>query len=149
MRREVFDIPINDIAESAIKKLKFKFPYTVEEWISKNMVMENYHKHTTWSDLVQIDSATDVVEFMRMLNSYGCKCLFSGEHGFQGEWLYIYDLCNKSLNEDDRVKMKLSAPLKFRYSTEAYWVKDRNKIFNEEYIDKKGKKQVRDRKSVV
>lgn len=146
MRKEVFNISINEVVESAIKQLKFQFPYTGEEWVSKNMVMENYHKHTTWSDLVQIDSATDVVEFMRKLNSYDCKCLFSGEHGFQGEWLYIYDLCNKSLNEEDRKKMKLSAPLKFRYSTEAYWVKDRNKTFNEEYIDKKGKKQVREKK---
>jgi DNA polymerase III alpha subunit len=115
------------IAKECKEKLNFNFPYDINTWINNmNMMMENYHKHTTWSDLVQIDSATDVIEFMRVLNSYGCECLFSGEHGYQGEWLYIYDLCKNSLIEDYRKKMGLSAPLKFRYSTEAYWVKDRH-----------------------
>lgn len=114
------------VAENALRKLKFTFPYELEDWLgSLNMVMENYHKHTTWSDLVQIDSATDVVEFMKLSESYGCQCYFSGEHGYQGEWLYIYDLCRKTLNEKERGKLKLNCPFKFRYSTEAYWVKDR------------------------
>lgn len=134
------------IVERNIQKLKFEFPYSAEEWLSKKMVMENYHKHTAWSNLVQIDSATDVLEFMRMLDEYGSKCYFSGEHGYQGEWLYIYDLCKKTLNESDRQKMKLQNPLKFRYSTEAYWVKDRNKVTKERYVDKNGKEQVREKK---
>lgn len=129
-----------------IPKLDFQFPYTAEEWIKKDMVMENYHKHTTWSDLVQIDSATDVLDFMKMLDKYGCQCLFSGEHGFQGEWLYIYDLCNQTLNPDNRKRMRISNPLKFRYSTEAYWVKDINEVSIEEYKDKKGKIQTREKR---
>ena len=89
------------------------------------MMTENYHKHTTWSDLVQIDSATSLTEFMRKLNEYGCKCTFSGEHGYQGEWLYVYDLCRQSQNDEYRKKNGLDYPQKFRYSSEMYWVKDR------------------------
>jgi len=128
------------------KKLNFPFPYSYDEWMSKNMVMENYHKHTTWSDLVQIDSATDIMDFMRMLDRYGCSTLFSGEHGFQGEWLYVYDLCNQSQNSKFREDNGLTKPLKFRYSTEAYWVKDINEVSIEEYTDKKGKIHTREKK---
>lgn len=105
--------------------MKFEFPYNPDEWLEKKMVMENYHKHTTWSNLVQIDSATSVEEFMDYLNSYGCRCFFSGEHGYQGEWLYIYDKCRATQNEKWREAHGYNAPLKFCYSTEAYWVKDR------------------------
>lgn len=113
------------LIESVLPRLHFEFPYSPEEWLGKNMVMENYHKHTTWSDLVQIDSATSVEEFMDYLNCYGCSCFFSGEHGYQGEWLYIYDKCRATQNEKWREIHNFDAPLKFRYSTEAYWVKDR------------------------
>lgn len=74
---------LNETSET-IQKLNFEFPYTAEEWLSRNMVMENYHKHTTWSNLIQIDSATDVGDFIKLSDSYGCKCYFSGEQGYQG-----------------------------------------------------------------
>lgn len=130
----------------SVNKLNFQFPYSYEEWIDLDMVMENYHKHTTWSDLVQIDSATDVHDFMKILDIYRCKSLFSGEHGFQGEWLYVYDLCNQTLFPDNRKKMGIKNPLKFRYSTEAYWVMDINEVSYEEYEDKKGKIQTREKR---
>ncbi|MCC3383224.1 PHP domain-containing protein [Enterocloster citroniae] len=113
------------LIENVLPRLKFEFPYNPDEWLEKKMVMENYHKHTTWSNLVQIDSATSVEEFMDYLNSYGCRCFFSGEHGYQGEWLYIYDKCRATQNEKWREAHGYNAPLKFCYSTEAYWVKDR------------------------
>lgn len=53
--------------------------------------MENYHKHTCWSNIVQMDSATTIEEFVKISDEYGCQCYFSGEHGFQGNWLYCYD----------------------------------------------------------
>ena len=119
---------IIEIADRAKSRLKFEFPYDINSWLNElDMRMENYHKHTTWSDLVQIDSATDVIDFMKMLNKYGCQCLFSGEHGYAGEWLYIYDLCKNSLDKDYRKKNGLTNPLKFRYSSEVYWVKDIDK----------------------
>lgn len=111
-----------------------------------DMLMENYHKHTTWSDLIQIDSATDIHEFIELSNSYGCQCYFSGEHGYPGEWLYVYDVCNNSQDKKYRKKHGLSKEIKFRYSAEVYWVKDINQITNEEYTDKKGKIQVREKK---
>lgn len=110
------------------------------------MMMENYHKHTTWSDLVQIDSTTSVEDFMRLSDKYGCKCYFSGEHGYPGEWLKMYDICKNTLDEKTRKKMQLNNPIAFRYSAEVYWVKDKDKIFYEKYTDKKGKEQVREKK---
>lgn len=134
-------------ALKAQKRLKFNFPYDVEKWLDEmNMLMENYHKHTTWSDLVQIDSATSVEDFIRISDSYGCKCYFSGEHGYQGEWLKMYDICKSTLDEKNREKMKIKNPIGFRYSVEAYWVKDKDKIFYETYTDKKGKEQTREKK---
>ena len=113
-------------AKQASQRLKFSFPYDITEWVTqKNMLMENYHKHTTWSNLVQFDSATDIIDFMRKSQEYGCTCYFSGEHGFQGEWAYVYDLCRNTQDESFRTKNKLLRSMKFRYSTEAYWVKDR------------------------
>lgn len=137
---------LKELIENCISRLNFKFPYSADEWIKTDLVMENYHKHTTWSDLVQIDSATDVIDFIKMLNKYGCKNLFSGEHGFQGNWLYIYDICKQTLDEEYRKKNGISEPVSFRYSTEAYWVKDKDIVFKEEYVDKKGAKQTREKK---
>lgn len=135
-------------AEQAHKRLKFTFPYSLDRWLrEKNMVMENYHKHTTWSDLVQIDSATSIEDFMKLSDQYGCQCYFSGEHGYQGEWLYVYDLCKNTHDENFRKKMGINSPLKFRYSVEAYWVKDVNAVYQEEYVEKKtGKVKTREKK---
>ena len=63
----------------------------------------------------------------------GCKNYFSGEHGYQGEWLAAYDLCTQT-------------GVNFRYSVEAYWVKDINSVVIEEYTDKKGNKKTREKK---
>lgn len=135
-------------AEQAHKRLKFTFPYSLDQWLrEKNMVMENYHKHTTWSDLVQIDSATGIEDFMKLSDQYGCQCYFSGEHGYQGEWLYVYDLCKNTHDENFRKKLGINSPLKFRYSVEAYWVKDANAVYQEEYVEKKtGKVKTREKK---
>ena len=123
-----------DYAVKAKDRLDFEFPYDLKEWTENmNMLMENYHKHTTWSDLVQIDSATSMEEFIEYSKKMGCRNYFSGEHGYQGEWLAAYDLC-------------IQMGIKFRYSVEAYWVKDINSVTTEEYIDKKGNKKTREKK---
>lgn len=100
-------------------------------------MIENYHKHTTWSDLVQIDSATSIEDFIKLSDQYGCQCYFSGEHGYPGEWLYVYDLCNKTRDNAFREKLGLNHSVKFRYSVEAYWVKDAEATYSEEYYNKK------------
>lgn len=122
-----------EICESASRRLKFTFPYSLEEWVSKDMVMENYHRHSCWSNLQQMDSATSLTDIISVSKEYGCQCMFSTEHGYQGEWLYVYDLCK-------------SSGINFRYGAELYWVKDRNKIFVEKYVDKSGKEQTREKK---
>lgn len=123
---------IYESAEKAKSRLKFDFPYSVQEWINERcMVMENYHKHSAYSNLYQPDSATLPQDQMKLSESRGRKLYFSGEHAYQGEWWYIYDLCKDS-------------PLSFRYSVEAYWVKDKDKIFTEEYTDKKGEVKTRE-----
>lgn len=133
---------------AAQNRLKFTFPYDIEVWSTDmKMMMENYHKHTTWSDLVQIDSTTSIDDFIKLSDKYGCQCYFSGEHGYPGEWLHVYDVCKKTNDEDIRKKLGIKTPVKFRYSVEAYWVKDANAIFQEEYVDKKtGETKVREKK---
>ena len=91
------------------------------------MMVENYHKHTTWSNFFQIDSTTSLPDFTKKGDSLGCRCLFSGEHGYQGEWLHVYDLCLQDKFARDNNLSRL--PL-FRYSVEAYWVKDRTEKDN-------------------
>lgn len=106
--------------ESCISQLDFRFPYSAEHWF-KTMIVENYHKHTTWSNVRQIDSATAIESFFKVNYENNAKCYFSGEHGTQGNWLKCYDMCNdKKLAKD----LEIVLP-KYRHSTEAYWVKDR------------------------
>lgn len=112
-----------------------------------NMVMENYHKHTTWSDFVQIDSATSIEDFVKLSDSYGTQCYFSGEHGYPGEWPYCYNFCKNTNDAKTREALGLSKPVRFRYSVEAYWVKDANDVLQEEYTDKKtGEVKVREKR---
>ena len=142
---------LSELAEIAKQRLKFDFPYDTKVWVDDmNMMMENYHKHTTWSDLVQIDSATSIPEFFQKLDEYGCKFYFSGEHGYPGEWLHCYDLCKQTQSEKYRDKINITNLLKFRYSAEVYWVKDRLAEHTEEYTTKKGElktRTVRDNKN--
>lgn len=121
-----------ETAKRAKARLKFDFPYDVKDWIdNRDLVMENYHKHSAYSNLTQPDSATLPQDQMKLSESRGRQLYFSGEHGYQGEWWHIYDLCKDS-------------PLSFRYSVEAYWVKDKDKVFTEEYTDKAGNVKTRE-----
>lgn len=90
-----------------------EFPITIEQWIENGMPFENYHKHTTFSNFFQYDSATSIPDFIHKLKERGCQCYFSTEHGYPGEWIYCYDLCKQM-------------DIKFRYAAEIYWVKDIN-----------------------
>ena len=138
------NIILSKLADLAKQRLKFDFPYESDKWINDmDMMMENYHKHTTWSDLVQIDSATSIPEFFQISDKYGCKLYFSGEHGYPGEWLHCYDLCEQTKSDKYRNKININNPLKFRYSAEVYWVKDRLKEYTEEYNNKKGELKTR------
>ena len=102
--------------EQIISTLSFAFPYTPQEW-SKSMIMENYHSHTGFSNTIIMDSPVSVQDYVKRINEFGGKCLFSGEHGSQGNHIEVYDIAAKN-------------NLKYVHSAEAYWVKDRHEQDN-------------------
>ena len=111
-----------NLIKKCIQQLRFNFPYSAEDWIDTFQI-ENYHSHKTWSNVIQADSATSTEEFMQLNYERGCKCLFTTEHGYAGNYFLAYDLCH-----DSKVLSKygiLEQP-KFRYGAEFYWVKDRH-----------------------
>lgn len=101
-----------DKIRSAIQKIRFPFPYTAEEWL-KGMYMENYHKHSDNSNAIVTDSAETNENYAIRNKELGGKCIYSGEHGWQGDQFGVYKLAEKY-------------GLKYRHSTEAYWVKNRH-----------------------
>lgn len=116
-----------DSFDLALSRLRFKFPYSKEYWL-KHMLVENYHRHTVWSNVRQKDSATTLDSMMKACKENGSQCMFTGEHGWQGSFLLVWDMCNQK--EDYRTKENNAkypvGNMKYRYSTEAYWVKDRH-----------------------
>lgn len=107
---EVSKIDIK-LIEKVIKKLKFRFPYTAEDYL-KNLYYENYHCHKDFSNTSTPDCAESIEEYSNRIREFNSKCLFSGEHGSQGNQFLVYKTA-----EDSK--------LKYRHSTEAYWVKNR------------------------
>lgn len=105
-----------NIIKKIIPTLLFEFPYNPEEW-SQSLLMENYHSHTGFSNTTIMDSPVSVQDYVNRIHDLGGKCLFSGEHGSQGNHIEVYDIASKS-------------GLKYVHSTEAYWVKDRHEQDN-------------------
>lgn len=105
------DITIEKV-QSVIDRLRFPFPYTTEDWV-KNLYMENYHCHKDFSNLNIIDCAESIENYAARTKEYGGKCLFSGEHGSQGNQFHVYKVAEQN-------------GLKYRHSCEAYWVRNRH-----------------------
>ena len=105
---------MNDInlIKEVIKELRFSFPYSAEEY-SENLFFENYHCHKDFSNTTIADSAESIEDYALKTKEYKGKCLFSGEHGNQGNQFLTYKVAEKE-------------ELKYRHSVEAYWVKDRH-----------------------
>ena len=99
------------LIEKIIPTLKFNFPYSIDDY-SQHMYFENYHKHTCESNHALADSAETYDKYISRIKELDAKCLFSGEHGWQGDHIAAYELSQK-------------VKLKYRHSCEAYWVKDR------------------------
>lgn len=97
--------------QTLIDSLTFDFPYSADDWMG-NLYFENYHYHSSFSNSSLADSPSSNEEYAEKLKELGCKCIFSGEHGNQGNQFEVYVLSEKN-------------DLKYRHSTEAYWVKDR------------------------
>ena len=101
--------------EKLIPKLKFKFPYSAKEY-AENLYLENYHSHTDFSNTSVPDCAESIGNYAERIKELGTKCIFSGEHGNQGNAFEVY-----SISEEYN--------LSYRHSAEAYWVKDRLKEY--------------------
>ena len=105
-----------DVLNQIIPTLSFQFPYNPAEWLD-SMLIENYHSHTGFSNTTIMDSPVSVQDYVNRIQEFGGKCLFSGEHGSQGNHIEVYDIASKN-------------NLKYVHSTEAYWVKDRHEQDN-------------------
>lgn len=100
-----------ELIKKIIPTLNFKFPYESEDY-ANNLYLENYHCHKDFSNAIQIDCAEPIENYAKRVHEFGTKCLYSGEHGSQGNQFHVY-------------KVAENEGLKYVHSTEAYWVKDR------------------------
>lgn len=77
-----------------------------------NLIFQNYHKHTYFSNVKVSDSATSYEDYCKRAVELGHGIISSVEHGWQGRYIECHQLAEKY-------------GLKFVFGTEAYWVKDR------------------------
>lgn len=77
-----------------------------------DIIFQNFHKHTYWSNIKVADSATSIEEYCKRAKELGHGIISSVEHGWQGHYIECHQLAEKY-------------GLKFVFGTEAYWVKDR------------------------
>ena len=75
--------------------------------------MQNYHRHTSYSNIYIADSAAVNEDYAKRAVELGHKVISSVEHGWQGYYFETYELAKKY-------------DLKFIFGAEAYWVKDRH-----------------------
>lgn len=74
--------------------------------------MQNYHRHTSYSNIYIADSAAVNEDYAKRAVELGHKVISSVEHGWQGYYFETYELAKKY-------------DLKFIFGAEAYWVKNR------------------------
>lgn len=74
--------------------------------------MQNYHKHTYYSNVFVADSAASFEDYAKRAVELGHKVLSSVEHGWQSCYHVPFELAQQY-------------GLKFIFGAEAYWVKDR------------------------
>lgn len=92
--------------------LSFKFPYEPSDWLN-HLYIENYHCHKDFSNTTLADSPSNIAAYAKRIKELGTVCLFSGEHGNQGNQFEVYECAEKN-------------GLRYVHSAEAYWVKDRH-----------------------
>lgn len=76
------------------------------------MYLENYHCHKDFSNTSTPDCAESIENYASRIHEFGAKCLYSGEHGSQGNQFLVY-------------KVAENEKLKYVHSSEVYWVKNR------------------------
>lgn len=75
--------------------------------------MQNYHRHSSYSNIYVADSAAVNEDYAKRAVELGHKVISSVEHGWQGYYFETYELAHKY-------------NLKFVFGVEAYWVYDRH-----------------------
>ena len=84
----------------------------------RSLPFSNYHKHTSYSNISTPDSGCMPQDYIDRALELGHTVISTVEHGFQGDYFYVYDLIeNANKNLDNK--------LKFVFGAEAYWVKNR------------------------
>ena len=102
----------DDLIRKLIPKLFFKFPYTAEDY-AEHLYLENYHSHSYYSNSSTPDSPTSMEDYAKRIKELGGKCLYSMEHGWQGNFYANYDIAEK----------EGLVPI---HGTDSYWVYDRH-----------------------
>ena len=75
------------------------------------MKYNNYHCHTHFSNLRTPDSVVKYDDYINRIKELGYGCLFTTEHGSQGNYLQAYQMAKQN-------------NIPFRFGVEAYWVTD-------------------------
>lgn len=75
--------------------------------------MQNYHRHTSYSNIYTADSAAVNEDYAKRAVELGHKVISSVEHGWQGYYFETYELAHKY-------------NLKMVFGAEAYWVYNRH-----------------------
>lgn len=96
--------------------------------------MQNYHKHTYYSNCLVADCPTSYEAYVKRAKELGHKVISSVEHGFQSNYYVPYELVmnNNQAAKDKFDKGLISKEeyekelLFFVFGAEAYWVKDRH-----------------------
>lgn len=83
--------------------------------------MQNYHKHTSYSNIFIADSAASLKEYAKRAVELGHKVISSVEHYWQGYYYEAYELAKEY-------------DLKFIFGAEAGWVKDRTSMIVQDVI---------------
>lgn len=100
-----------ELIKNIIPTLTFRFPYSPEDYC-ENLYLENYHCHKDFSNTSTPDCAESISNYAKRVHEFGAKCLYSGEHGSQGNQFEVY-------------KIAETEHLKYIHSSEVYWVKNR------------------------
>lgn len=106
--------------------------------------MQNYHKHTSYSNVLVSDCAASYEDYVKRAIELEHQVISSVEHGYQGNYYIPYELVQiyndklkKQLHDNIITEIEYkSKKLKFIFGAEAYWVKDR-KAENIPKINKK------------
>lgn len=80
---------------------------------------QNYHKHTSYSNVYIKDSPLVPNDYFEYYKSLDCPQIYSTlEHGWQSPYFRIYD-------DLEKFNKKYNTNIKFIFGVEVYWVKDR------------------------